>query len=110
MQQFHRGVRRVHGDLARHVEQAFRVIEDDPHARVDQVGGDLLRSTRRHRQHAPDDVLVAHDVLSRILWRVERAYQKKRRKTGQLFSDKVGHSDRVILRDSRKCADLHFLL
>ena len=34
---------------------------------------------------------------SRILWRVERAYQNKRRKTGQLFSDKVGHSNRVIL-------------
>jgi hypothetical protein len=39
----------VHGDIARHVEQAFRVVEDDPHARVDQVVGDLLRSTRRHR-------------------------------------------------------------
>src|SRR5262249_58508006 len=41
----------------------FRVVEDDPHDRVDQVGGDLLRSTRRHRQHADNDVLVAHDVL-----------------------------------------------
>ena len=63
MQQFHGGVRRVHGDIAPHVEQAFRVVEDDPHARVDQVVGDLLRSTRRLRQHADNDILVAHDVL-----------------------------------------------
>ena len=46
------------------VEQAFRVVEDDPHARVDQVVGDLLRSTRRHRQHADNDVLVARGVCS----------------------------------------------
>jgi len=36
VQQFHGGVRRVHGDIARHVEQAFRVVEDDPHDRVDR--------------------------------------------------------------------------
>ena len=46
MQQLHGGVRRVHGDIARHVEQAFRVVEDDLQARVDQVVGDPLRSTR----------------------------------------------------------------
>jgi hypothetical protein len=40
------------------IEQAFRVVEDYPHAPVD-----LLRSTRRHRHHADDDVLVARDVL-----------------------------------------------
>ena len=45
MQQFHGGVRRVHGDIARHVEQAFRVVEDDPQVRIDQVVGDLLGST-----------------------------------------------------------------
>jgi hypothetical protein len=47
---------------------------------------------------------------SRILWRVERAYQKKRRKTGQLFSDKFGHWTCVILRESCKLPDLHFRL
>ena len=29
MQQFHGGVRRMHGDIARHVEQAFQSFEDD---------------------------------------------------------------------------------
>jgi len=59
---FSRAARGRHA-IACSVEQAFRVVEDDPHARVDQVVGDLLRSTRRHRQHAYNVVLVAHDVL-----------------------------------------------
>jgi hypothetical protein len=28
VQQFHGGLRRVRGDIARHVEQAFRVVEE----------------------------------------------------------------------------------
>ena len=50
VQQLDRGVRGVHGDLGRDVEERFRVVEDDPHARVDKIVRDLLRRDGRARR------------------------------------------------------------
>src|ERR687888_1053928 len=55
-------VRRVHGDVVRHVEERLRVVEDDLHARVYEPVGDLLCVRGRHRDHADDDVLLADDA------------------------------------------------
>src|SRR3712207_6030734 len=61
VQELDRGVRRVHGDVRRHVEQRLGVVEDDPDAGVDEVVGRLLRVRGRDREHADDDVLLADD-------------------------------------------------
>ena len=56
------GVRGVDGDVARDVEERLRVVEDDLHARVDQVVRRLLGAVRGHREHADDDVVLADRV------------------------------------------------
>ena len=38
-------------DLRRHLQQRLGVVEDDLHARVDELVGELLRRRRRHREH-----------------------------------------------------------
>ena len=100
----------MHGDIARHVKQAFRVVEDDPQARVDQVVGDPLRSTRRHRQHADNDVLVAHDVLPEFSGALRGLTKTSAVKSSNCISDKIGQSNCVISRESCKLADLQFPL
>jgi hypothetical protein len=67
VQQLDRGVRGVHRHVARHVEQRFRVVEDDADAGVDEVVGHLLRRAGRHCEHTDDDVLLADDVLQLAL-------------------------------------------
>ena len=37
----------MHGDLGRHLEELLGVVEDDLHARLDELVGDLLRRLRR---------------------------------------------------------------
>ena len=54
------GVGGVHGDVARDVEECLRVVEDDLDARVDQVVRRLLGARRGNREHADDDVVLAH--------------------------------------------------
>ncbi len=51
MQQVDGRVRRVHGDVARDVEERFRVVEDDADARIDEVVGHLLRRAGRDGEH-----------------------------------------------------------
>ena len=53
--------------ILRDVEQRFRVVDDDPYARVDHVVGHLLGGPRGNREDADDDVLLADDVLQAAL-------------------------------------------
>src|SRR5918911_5671789 len=55
-------VRRVDDDVARHVEERLGVVEEDLHARADEVVRGGLRVVGRNGQHADDDVLLADDL------------------------------------------------
>ena len=48
--------------LRRHVQQRVGVVEDDLHAGVDELVGQLLGRRRRHGEDADDDVLVLDDL------------------------------------------------
>src|SRR5918912_146934 len=62
MEELHGRVRGVDDDVARHVEERLRVVEEDLHARADEVVRGGLRVLRRHGEDADDDVLVADDL------------------------------------------------
>src|SRR6476659_10308210 len=62
VEQVDRGVRRVHRDVRRDVEERLGIVEDDLHSRADEILGRLLRARCRHREDADDDVLVADEV------------------------------------------------
>src|SRR5262249_17849911 len=62
VQQLDGWVRRVHRHVGGDVEQRLRVVEDDPHARVDEVVARLLGRLGRNGEDADDDVLVPDDV------------------------------------------------
>ena len=53
-------------DLRRHLEQRLGVVEDDLHARLDQVVGQLLGGGGRDGQDADDDVLLL-DHLAQVV-------------------------------------------
>src|SRR5918912_898518 len=55
-------VRGVDDDVARHVEERLRVVEEDLHAGVDEVVRRGLRVVGWNGEHADDDVLVADDL------------------------------------------------
>ena len=63
VQQLDRGVRRVDLHVVRHVEEGFRIVEDDPHAGVDELVRRALGARGRDGDHADDDVLVADDLI-----------------------------------------------
>jgi hypothetical protein len=76
------------------------------HHRIDDLsrnGADVSRGP--HRKITP---LASND--SSGLWRAQNGSANKNRKTSELFSDKFGHSNYVILGDSYKLLDLHFPL
>jgi hypothetical protein len=52
----------VHGHVLRYVEQGFRIVEDDPDARLDQVVRNALRVVGGNRDDAHDDVLLPNRV------------------------------------------------
>src|SRR5262249_58248890 len=58
VQQLDGWVRRVHRDVGGDVEQSLRVVEDDPHACIDEVLARLLGRLRRNGGGAADDHLV----------------------------------------------------
>src|SRR3954471_24342500 len=62
VEEVHGGARGVHRDLRRHVEQRLGVVEDDLHAVVDELVGQLLGGRRGDGEHADDDVLVLDDL------------------------------------------------
>jgi len=55
-------VRGVDDDVARHVEERLGVVEDDLHARSDEVVRRGLRALGRDGEDADDDVLVVDDL------------------------------------------------
>src|ERR671914_616409 len=59
--------RGVDRDLRRHLEQRLGVVEDDPHAGVDQVIGHLLGGLGWDGQHPDDDLLVDHHPLELVV-------------------------------------------
>src|SRR2546425_13066266 len=61
VEQLDRGVRHVHGDLLRDVEQPLGVVEDDLHAGADEVVGHLLRAVGGHGEHA-DEMLLSRMI------------------------------------------------
>src|SRR5207247_652721 len=63
VQQLDGRVRRVHGHIRGHVEERFRVVEDDLDARVHQRVGRLLGRVGGDGEDADDDVLVANDAV-----------------------------------------------
>ena len=63
VEELDRRVRRVHLDIPGDVQQALAVVEDDLHAGIDEVVGDVLRGGGRHCENADDDVLVVDGVL-----------------------------------------------
>src|SRR6266581_9581802 len=62
VQEVDRRVEGVDSDVGGDVKERLRVVEDDLHPGVDEVGRNLLRAQRRDREHADDDVLLPHDV------------------------------------------------
>src|SRR3954451_7741666 len=55
--------RRMDRDLWRHLQQRLGVVEDDLHARVDQLVGERLGGGGRDGEHADHDVLLLDDRL-----------------------------------------------
>src|ERR687898_616334 len=67
VEQVHGGARGVHRHLGRDLQQCFGVVEDDLHARLDQVVGHLLRGLGGHRQHAHHHILLADHPLEVVV-------------------------------------------
>src|SRR4051794_18244359 len=62
VEKVHRWTRRVDRDVGRHLEQRVGVVEDDAHARFDEVVGGRLGGRRGDRKHADHDVLLLDDL------------------------------------------------
>src|SRR5215210_3269777 len=67
VQQVHGRARRVNGDLWRHLQECFRVVEDDLHAGVDEVVRHLLCGLGGHREDTHDHVLLADHTLEVVV-------------------------------------------
>ena len=57
------GARRVHGHLGRHLKELLRVVEDDPHAGLDEPVRNVLRGVVGHREDPDDDLLLRDDAV-----------------------------------------------
>ena len=103
VEQLDRRVGRVDGDVGRHVEERFRVVEDDLDARADQVVGRALRARGGDRQHADDDVLLPDDVGKTLV----RGHLDVADPTADFL--RVGVEDRgdvdAVLREDRAAGD-----
>src|SRR4051794_33481462 len=55
------------GHVRRRLQQRLRVVEDDLHARVDEVVRDALRSAARDRQHSDDDLVLVDGALHLVV-------------------------------------------